>query len=132
MVWILILILASICPLMILLQVSRLLAAIFVLSASTDFFSPYLSPCKELSESHWASYFHQASLGTHLNHKLLSSLIGKQKVQDPMDVKVCLWACGFASCLDKLFKSILKQQCVNILAVFWKVFLYCVDFISTF
>ncbi|XP_057494488.1 LOW QUALITY PROTEIN: separase-like [Actinidia eriantha] len=68
-------------------KVSRLLAAIFVLSASTDFFSPYLSPCKELSESHWASYFHQASLGTHLNHKLLSSLIGKQKDQDPMNVK---------------------------------------------
>ncbi|GFY89199.1 separase [Actinidia rufa] len=68
-------------------KVSRLLAAIFVLSASTEIFSPYLSPCKELSESHWASYFHQASLGTHLNHKLLSSLIGKQKVQDPMDVK---------------------------------------------
>ncbi|XP_057465962.1 LOW QUALITY PROTEIN: separase-like [Actinidia eriantha] len=68
-------------------KVSRLLAAIFVLSASTEIFSPYLSPCKELSESHWASYFHQASLGTHLNHKLLSSLIGKQKVQDSMDVK---------------------------------------------
>ncbi|KAL7205879.1 hypothetical protein ACSBR2_018738 [Camellia fascicularis] len=68
-------------------KVSRLLAAIFVISASTELFSPSLSPCKALSESHWASYFHQASLGTHLNHQLFSSMTGKQKVQDPMDVE---------------------------------------------
>ncbi|KAL6964352.1 separase [Sarracenia purpurea var. burkii] len=76
-------------------KVSRLLAAIFVISASTEIFSSNISPCKALSESHWASYFHQASLGTHLNHKFLSSLIGKQKVQDPMDVEVsCLTGSG--------------------------------------
>ncbi|XP_058191839.1 separase isoform X2 [Rhododendron vialii] len=85
-------------------KVSRLLAAIFVLSSSTEIFSSYISPCKALSESHWASYFHQtslgtlseshwasyfhqASLGTHLNLKLLSTLTGKQKVQDPINVE---------------------------------------------
>ncbi|KAH7834856.1 hypothetical protein Vadar_020340 [Vaccinium darrowii] len=68
-------------------QVSRLLAAIFVPSAATEIFSPYVSPCKALSESHWASNFHQASLDTNLNLKLLTSLSGMQKVQDPIDVE---------------------------------------------
>ncbi|KAL6984318.1 separase [Sarracenia purpurea var. burkii] len=86
-------------------KVSRLLAVIFVISASTEIFSLNISPCKALSESHWVSYFHQASLGTHLNHKFLPSVIGKQKVKDPMDVEVCFWVYEFASCLDTLFQN---------------------------
>ncbi|KAK4846024.1 hypothetical protein QYF36_012189 [Acer negundo] len=56
-------------------KVSRLLAAMYILSASSNLFS-LSSSCKILSESHWASFFHQASLGTHLNYQFLSNMSG--------------------------------------------------------
>ncbi|KAK2664690.1 hypothetical protein Ddye_003264 [Dipteronia dyeriana] len=56
-------------------KVSRLLAAMYMLSASSNPFS-LSSSCKVLSESHWASFFHQASLGTHLNYQFLSNMSG--------------------------------------------------------
>ncbi|KAI3715733.1 hypothetical protein L6452_22720 [Arctium lappa] len=65
-------------------KVSRLLAVLYTLSPSNKAFS-MLSSSNVLSESQWASYFHQASLGTHLNHRLFSS-VGKQKDQKTMDV----------------------------------------------
>ncbi|KAK0589698.1 hypothetical protein LWI29_017484 [Acer saccharum] len=56
-------------------KVSRLLAAMYILSASSNLFS-LSSSCKVLSESHWASFFHQASLGTDLNYQFLSNMSG--------------------------------------------------------
>ncbi|KAL4588484.1 hypothetical protein LXL04_001375 [Taraxacum kok-saghyz] len=59
-------------------KVSRLLAVLYTVSSSNKAFSMMSSV---LSESQWASFFHQASLGTHLNHQLFSR-IGKQKTTD--------------------------------------------------
>ncbi|KAK7839536.1 separase [Quercus suber] len=67
-------------------KVSKLLATIYVLSASTEFF-PLSPSCKALSENHWASYFHQASLGTHLNYQFFSNMIGRCKVQHLVDAE---------------------------------------------
>ncbi|XP_017971182.1 PREDICTED: separase isoform X3 [Theobroma cacao] len=60
-------------------KVSRLLSAIYLLSATTELFS--LPSCKALSESHWASYFHQASLGTHLNYQFFPNTCGRPNAQ---------------------------------------------------
>ncbi|XP_057978228.1 separase isoform X2 [Malania oleifera] len=68
-------------------KVSRLLLVIILYSTSYEPSSLSLSSCKSLSEAHWASYFHQASIGTHLNYQLLSSFAGKHKAQTPMDFK---------------------------------------------
>ncbi|KAF3975524.1 hypothetical protein CMV_001236 [Castanea mollissima] len=67
-------------------KVSKLLATIYVLSASTEFF-PLPPSCKALSENHWASYFHQASLGTHVNYQFFSNMIGRCKVQHLVDAE---------------------------------------------
>ncbi|OMO79315.1 Peptidase C50, separase [Corchorus capsularis] len=56
-------------------EVSRLLSAVYLLSATNEHFS--LPSCKALSESHWASYFHQASLGTHLNYQFFPPTCGR-------------------------------------------------------
>ncbi|OMO79929.1 Peptidase C50, separase [Corchorus capsularis] len=56
-------------------KVSRLLSAVYLLSATNEHFS--LPSCKALSESHWASYFHQASLGTHLNYQFFPPACGR-------------------------------------------------------
>ncbi|KAL4573492.1 hypothetical protein LXL04_020300 [Taraxacum kok-saghyz] len=61
-------------------KVSRLLAVLYTISSYTAF--PMLS--SSISESQWASYFHQASLGTPLNHQF--SCIGKQEDQKTTDV----------------------------------------------
>ncbi|KAM1392417.1 hypothetical protein ACFX2I_019995 [Malus domestica] len=61
-------------------KVSRLLAAIFVLSTSSDLFS-LSSSSKTLRENHWASYFHQASLGTHLSCQFFTNISGICNVQ---------------------------------------------------
>ncbi|XP_043718262.1 separase-like isoform X1 [Telopea speciosissima] len=63
-------------------KVSRLLAAIFLLSTSSGFCSLPVCIGDTLSVSHWAAYFHQASLGTHLNHQFFSTKSGKSKAQD--------------------------------------------------
>ncbi|KAG8650212.1 hypothetical protein MANES_07G013200v8 [Manihot esculenta] len=64
-------------------KVSRLLSGIYILSSSSERFS--LPPCKVLSEGHWASYFHQASLGTHLTCQFFSSITGKHKTANLVD-----------------------------------------------
>ncbi|XP_040366322.1 separase isoform X3 [Rosa chinensis] len=61
-------------------KVSRLLAAIFLLSASSELFS-LSSSCKKLHENHWASYFHQASIGTHLNYQFFTKVSERCKLQ---------------------------------------------------
>ncbi|KAJ4962506.1 hypothetical protein NE237_022445 [Protea cynaroides] len=63
-------------------KISRLLAAIFLLSTSAEFCSMPICIGDTLSVSHWAAYFHQASLGTYLNHQFFSSKSGKSKPQD--------------------------------------------------
>ncbi|KAL8258316.1 hypothetical protein R6Q59_030357 [Mikania micrantha] len=65
-------------------KVSQLLAVLYALSPSSKAFS-MLTSSSSLSESQWASYFHQASLGTHVNYQLFSHL-EKQKNQCAMDV----------------------------------------------
>ncbi|WCJ24668.1 hypothetical protein M5689_006610 [Euphorbia peplus] len=59
-------------------KVSRLISVIYTLSSSSELFS-LQSHCKVLSEGHWASYFHQASLGTHLTYQFFSSATSKCK-----------------------------------------------------
>ncbi|KAL0890878.1 hypothetical protein Bca101_014861 [Brassica carinata] len=54
-------------------KVSRLLACLYMLSSSSDEFS-FECDGKELSTSHWVSYFHQASLGTHISYQFISNL----------------------------------------------------------
>ncbi|CAI0439202.1 unnamed protein product [Linum tenue] len=65
-------------------KVSRLLCAIYILSPSKGLFS-FPSSSKVLSESHWASYFHQASLGTHLNYQFLLNKTQQNKHHHTMD-----------------------------------------------
>ncbi|PWA66399.1 separase [Artemisia annua] len=65
-------------------KVSRLLSVLYTLSPSNKEFS-MLFASKALCESQWASYFHQASLGTHLNYQLFSHL-GKPTDPNTMDV----------------------------------------------
>ncbi|KAF9685049.1 hypothetical protein SADUNF_Sadunf03G0013900 [Salix dunnii] len=65
-------------------EVSRLLSAIFVLSSSSKTFS-LPNNSKVLSESHWASFFHQASLGNNLNHQFLSNTTLKRKAENFVD-----------------------------------------------
>ncbi|XWS55202.1 hypothetical protein CRYUN_Cryun10bG0154400 [Craigia yunnanensis] len=64
-------------------KVSRLLSAIYLHSATNELFA--LPSCKALSESHWASYFHQASLGTHLNYQLFPNTCGRSNAQGFVD-----------------------------------------------
>ncbi|CAN1164546.1 ESP1 [Linum perenne] len=72
-------------------KVSTLLSAIYIISPSKGLFS--LPSCnKVLSESHWASYFHQASLGTHLNYQFFLNKTKKIKlcrVTDEQDKSAC-------------------------------------------
>ncbi|XP_044490537.1 separase-like isoform X4 [Mangifera indica] len=67
-------------------KVSRLLAVVFILSSSSKLFS-LSSSCKVLSEGHWASFFHQASLGTHLNCQFLSNMTWRYKGQHLLDAE---------------------------------------------
>ncbi|CAN1263571.1 ESP1 [Linum perenne] len=72
-------------------KVSTLLSAIYIISPSKGLFS--LPSCnKVLSESHWASYFHQASLGTHLNYQFFlnkTQKIKSHRVTDEQDKSAC-------------------------------------------
>ncbi|KAG2240437.1 hypothetical protein Bca52824_090755 [Brassica carinata] len=61
-------------------KVSRLLASLYMLSSSSDEFS-FECDGKELSASHWVSYFHQASLGTHISYQFISRLSRRHKSQ---------------------------------------------------
>ncbi|CAI9287403.1 unnamed protein product [Lactuca saligna] len=62
-------------------KVLQLLAMLYTLSPSNKALSMLSSFSSVLSESQWASFFHQASLGTHLNHQLVSRF-GKHKDQN--------------------------------------------------
>lgn len=68
------------------LQVSRLLAAVYVLSTSLEQFA--LSSNEQGSESQWASFFHQASLGIQLNQQFLSGIMQKKQSQSVKDSEV--------------------------------------------
>ena len=64
-----------------------MLAVIFLLSATGELGS-LSSSCKALSENQWASFFHQASVGTHLNYQFFTSHDWISKVTDLSDAKV--------------------------------------------
>ncbi|KAJ0263460.1 Separase [Hirschfeldia incana] len=61
-------------------KVSRLLTSLYMLSSSSDEFS-FECDGKELSTSHWVSFFHQASLGTHISYQFISNLSRGHKPQ---------------------------------------------------
>jgi len=72
--------------LMLLQQVSKLLAVMYVVSSSSEqFLMPSFS--KVFDENYWSSYFHQASIGTHLTYQFLSHTSGGCKVQSLVDVQ---------------------------------------------
>ncbi|MED6119530.1 hypothetical protein PIB30_012720 [Stylosanthes scabra] len=58
-------------------KVSKLLAVIHVSALREQISMSSLS--QPLSENYWASYFHQASIGTHYTHQFLSNLTGRCK-----------------------------------------------------
>ncbi|KFK31931.1 hypothetical protein AALP_AA6G177700 [Arabis alpina] len=58
-------------------KISRLLAALYLLSSSSAEFS--FSCDGELSASHWVTYYHQASLGAHINYQFLSNFSRRYK-----------------------------------------------------
>lgn len=93
-------------------QVSQLLAVLYTLSPSNEAFY-MLSSSSSLSESQWASYFHQASLGTHLNYQLFSRL-GKQKDENTMHVDVSTMNNDCFSCT---FNAIIKCLYVGALCI---------------
>ncbi|KAK4751903.1 hypothetical protein SAY87_020701 [Trapa incisa] len=57
-------------------EVARLLAITFIYSASCV---PLSTSCNALSENYWASFFHQASIGSHLNNQVSLHIIQKTK-----------------------------------------------------
>ncbi|KAJ1434987.1 SEPARIN core domain [Sesbania bispinosa] len=59
-------------------KVSKLLAVMYVVSALSEQFN-LSSFSKALGENYWSSYFHQASIGTHLTYQFLSHLTGRCK-----------------------------------------------------
>lgn len=67
-------------------QVSRLLAAVYVLSTSVKSFA--LPSSKVISERHWASFFHQASIGAHFNLQLFSTLMKHRNDLNLLDSEV--------------------------------------------
>ncbi|XP_027157654.1 separase [Coffea eugenioides] len=68
-------------------KVSRLLTVLYMLSTSVEAFS--MSPDEAVSQSHWATFFHQASIGSHFNQQLLSSMMRKPKVEGMMGLEDC-------------------------------------------
>ncbi|XP_073049001.1 separase isoform X1 [Primulina eburnea] len=64
-------------------KISRLLAIVYVLATSIKHFS--LLPSEEGLESQWSSFFHQASLGSHLNRQVFSTAVRKQQSQNASD-----------------------------------------------
>ncbi|KAK8567876.1 hypothetical protein V6N12_006446 [Hibiscus sabdariffa] len=64
-------------------EVSRLLSAVYLLSATNEHFT--LPSCKAPSEGQWASYFHQASIGTHLNNQFFPNTSGRSNAQRFVD-----------------------------------------------
>ncbi|VFQ59063.1 unnamed protein product [Cuscuta campestris] len=66
-------------------KVSRLLAAVYVLSTSVKSLS--IPSSRVIPESQWASFFHQASIGAHFNLQLFSATMRQQNGQDLLDIK---------------------------------------------
>ncbi|ESQ38299.1 hypothetical protein EUTSA_v10029518mg, partial [Eutrema salsugineum] len=72
-------------------KISRLLAALYLLSSSSADFS---FPCDgELSVSHWVTYFHQASLGGHINCQFLSNFSRRYKSGSNSDKEASRLSC---------------------------------------
>ncbi|PON60261.1 Peptidase C50, separase [Parasponia andersonii] len=85
-------------------KVSRLLAVMFVLAASGELCS--LSSSKVLSENHWASYFHQASLGSHLHCQFFTNDNERYKVQHLVDAEdSCI---SGSTCLGAEMQNLLR------------------------
>lgn len=99
-------------PLMMMSQVSQLLAVLYTLSPANEAFC-MLSYSNSLSESQWASYFHQVSLGTHLNYQLFSR-IGKQKDENSIQVDVSSMN---SNCFSCTFNAIIKCLYVGALCI---------------
>ncbi|CAH8360120.1 unnamed protein product [Eruca vesicaria subsp. sativa] len=85
-------------------KVSRLLASLYMLSSSNDEFS-FECDGKELSASHWVSYFHQASLGTHISYQFISNLSRRHKSQCLSDKEVV--KCKEATCSSCMVPEVL-------------------------
>ncbi|XP_011657385.1 separase isoform X3 [Cucumis sativus] len=62
-------------------KVSRLLAVMHVISSTSELFS-LASSNTILADSHWVSYFHQASVGTQFNNQFFPNTTGRSCVQD--------------------------------------------------
>jgi len=69
-------------------QVSRLLALVYILSALKENASSCLSSSQVLSENYWAAYFHQASIGAYHNVRILTCSTAKHKAQMASKIKV--------------------------------------------
>ncbi|XP_071716106.1 separase [Rutidosis leptorrhynchoides] len=113
-------------------KVSRLLALLYTLAPLNNFFSMLSSSSNTLSESQMASYFHQASLGTHLTYRLFSHL-GRKKDDSTMDVdELCLPSSSFLSLHRLAPQSVLELE-EFILKFFEKlpcVTIVCVSFLG--
>lgn len=95
---------------MILQQVSKLLAVMYVVSAFSEQFS-LSSFSKVLGDNYWSSYFHQASIGTHLTYQFLSHLTGRCKVRSLVDVEAYLYVYQYYEILS--FVSIININSAN-------------------
>uniref|UniRef100_A0A1J3F8L7 separase n=1 Tax=Noccaea caerulescens TaxID=107243 RepID=A0A1J3F8L7_NOCCA len=82
-------------------KVSRLLASLYLLSASSAEFSLKCDG-NELSASHWVSYFHQASLGTHISYQFISNLSRRHKSQCLSDKECTEASCSISMVPEEL------------------------------
>ncbi|XP_056159390.1 separase isoform X2 [Syzygium oleosum] len=83
-------------------KVSKLLALTYILSATSE---TYLSS-DALSENHWASFFHQASLGAHVNHLFTYNAFQKCKARTMLDAEgQGLIAAGTTSIMEAIGKK---------------------------
>ncbi|KAL1201644.1 Separase [Cardamine amara subsp. amara] len=83
-------------------KVSRLLASLYLLSSSSAEFSFECDGRNELSTSHWVSYFHQASIGTHISYHFISNLSQRHKSRCLSDKK-----CTEATCSSCMVPEVL-------------------------
>ncbi|XP_039174098.1 separase isoform X2 [Eucalyptus grandis] len=86
-------------------KVSKLLALTYILSATT---SETYSSSDALSENHWASFFHQASLGAHVNHLFTYNTFQKCKARTMSDAEGLI-AAGTTSIMEEIGKKDLHK-----------------------
>ncbi|KAF8019982.1 hypothetical protein BT93_G0618 [Corymbia citriodora subsp. variegata] len=83
-------------------KVSKLLALTYILSATSETYSS----SDALSENHWASFFHQASLGAHVNHLFTYNTFQKRKACSMSDAEgLGLIADGTTSIMEDFGKK---------------------------